>query len=188
MEEFVSGESVRDWWNHGSSDDKNLWMYSFFAHQTIPGRLSKIKASKWFLDIHEMLKQIPGAIEASKQEKYGEVITSKLATYENLRDVATFLELGLWKSKILEHHADPASARDLCDVTKAEHRLNCGASIIIPNVLSFLLTTGEKVGESDEEESDDDETHEEYPFHPMVFGDGFFAMFYGAFEGSSEED
>ena len=47
------------------------------------------------------------------------------------KEVATLLELGLWKSKIVEDGLNP-DIREDC-------RLHCGAGVIIGNVLPFLL-------------------------------------------------
>jgi hypothetical protein len=91
-----------------------------------------------------------------------------------------------------------SSANNLRDaMKKAEHRMHCGATVIIPNVLSFLLPTFDVVEDSDEENSEDEEeSDEDMPFHPW-FG-GFFGMLVhhmfhahhlqSESEGSSEED
>ena len=47
------------------------------------------------------------------------------------KEVTTILELGLWKAQIDQ-------SDDLSQETREECRLNCGAGVIIPNVLSFL--------------------------------------------------
>ena len=49
--------------------------------------------------------------------------------YSDLKDAASLLELALWTSKIAQRRI----------VMKAEARDNCGATVIIPNVLSFLV-------------------------------------------------
>lgn len=75
--------------------------------------------------------------------------------------------------------------------------MNCGATVIIPNVLSFLLTTVEVVEPSEDENSEDEDSDEGvFPFlHPMFGGMGMFFhhMLYAhagvdSSEGSSSEE
>lgn len=66
---------------------------------------------------------------------YIDSIDSKLAVFEKLEDVIPLLELALWKSKLIEQ-ACPSNG----DTTaKMEHRFTCGANVIIPNVLAFIV-------------------------------------------------
>lgn len=151
IEDFVSQEPVQDWWTRGSHDHNTLIVYSFLAEKGIPGRLSKMKG-KWWNNIHDMLKRLH-SIEKNKETKYRDAIDAKLTVYEELRDVASELELALWKSKIAEQqHSDPPMNANLHSTMKAEYRMNCGASVIIPNVLSFLLSTAEVAEEKYEDE------------------------------------
>jgi len=76
-------------------------------------------------------------------------IRLKLANYEieytKLKDATAILELALWKSKINDHHnqtktnrrskkmkVDKSGVREQC-------RIKCGADIVIPHVLPYLL-------------------------------------------------
>ena len=75
--------------------------------------------------------------EEDENTYYFDLIESRLANYEHLRDdVAPALELALWKSKILEQ-----SNGNLHDERR---KLQCRfdslsmVSVIIPNALSFL--------------------------------------------------
>jgi hypothetical protein len=147
IEDFVSQAPVQDWWTRGSHDHKTLIVYSFLAEKGIPGRLSKMKG-KWWNNIHDMLKRLH-SIEKNKETKYRDAIDAKLTVYEELRDVASELELAPWKSKIAESYPMVAN---LNTTMKAEYRMNCGASVIIPNVLSFLLSTAEVAEEEYEDE------------------------------------
>ena len=56
-----------------------------------------------------------------------------LAPYElrHKEKATTLLELGLWKAKMEESDNVNPEAREGC-------RVNCGAAIIVPNVLPFL--------------------------------------------------
>jgi len=64
-------------------------------------------------------------------------IDSKLAGYEWLQDALSLLELTIWKSKIQELYNPNNDSLGVN--TKSECHINCGASVIIPNVLPFLL-------------------------------------------------
>jgi hypothetical protein len=63
-----------------------------------------------------------------------------------LKEAMTLLELALWKGKLLNEadekmcHVDfeAKKARIGADAAKEEHRVTCGASIVIKNVLPFL--------------------------------------------------
>ena len=71
-----------------------------------------------------------------------DAINSKLATYEQLKDTAFFLELVLWKSEIDASMPTPCKTmgqscnmEDLCAANiKGQYRINCGSDVIIPNV------------------------------------------------------
>ena len=86
---------------------------------------------------------------------YFDTLSSKLAIYESeyhqLQDAAFLLELALWKSKIDE---SMAMQNDTAH-TKWQCRINCGADVIIPNVLPFLIADEKKDNGNDEDESMD---------------------------------
>ena len=80
------------------------------------------------MNIEHLVGMIPFTM-SSKLSSHFDIIHRKLLTYEHkyhqLKDVAFFLELALWKSKIEE-------SRKQC-------RINCGVDVIIPNVLPYLI-------------------------------------------------
>ena len=59
IEEFVSGESMRGWWNRRRYREKSLIAYCAFVRYNIPERVSLIQGREWQLNIHEMLRHIP---------------------------------------------------------------------------------------------------------------------------------
>jgi hypothetical protein len=85
-----------------------------------------------------MLKGIL-AIESKDFSKYCCLIDSKLSAYEYLMDVAALLELALWKAAISDHKETDPNHVDH-GANKLQYRMNFGSSIIIPNVLSFLMS------------------------------------------------
>jgi hypothetical protein len=136
IEEFVSAESMRGWWNHGVSE-KALSTYCFLVRCSIPQRLSLVLIRKWQASVHGMLRRIP-SIPTQGLNAYFHSIDSKLIFYENLKDAIALLELAIWKSKITEQLGQNS------ELLTAEMKMLCRidsvstATIILPNVLTFL--------------------------------------------------
>ncbi len=127
VEEFVSGESIRDWWDNGTSV-RSLKMYNFLIRCDIPARLEQLIVRQWQANLHEMLRRIP-SVDIVTLDDYLNTIDTTLVVYDSLvSDAIPLLELAIWKAKILEQHG----------VSKSQCRIECGASVIIPHVLSFL--------------------------------------------------
>jgi hypothetical protein len=58
IEEFVSGEWMRHWWNHGVHE-KCVRTYSFFVRCNIPECVGLLLSRMWQSNIHDMLGGIP---------------------------------------------------------------------------------------------------------------------------------
>lgn len=120
--------------------------------------MGKIRAEKWRNIIESMLKFIP-SINKTHFHYYCHSIDSKLSVYECLTEAASLLELALWKAATSAdddfdpHHVDHGA-------DKLKYRMNCGASVVIPHVLSFLLNVAIDNGNADDQSDDDDE----YPY------------------------
>ena len=84
-----------------------------------------------------MLRRFPN-IPASRFLEYCTFIIRSLDKYDELKDVASSLELALWKSKIAEQYSH-LSSTDNRDPIRSEARKKCGDAVIIPIVLSFLV-------------------------------------------------
>ncbi|KAL3756558.1 hypothetical protein ACHAWU_009952 [Discostella pseudostelligera] len=129
-------EMQRNWWNEGVPKHA-LRVYCLLAGSNIPKRLAKLRVEKWRIQIETMIKRLP-SIPSKDLESYHESIVSKLAVYERLQKIVPLLELAIWKSKLVEEF--PTNDAILSDkAIRLHHRINCGASVIIPNVVSFLL-------------------------------------------------
>ena len=84
--------------------------------------LSDVDALPWFVNY---------------RMKSTDTICAKVAHYEHLdllTEAASLLELALWKSRV-EH----AKSDDECGADRESCRIRCGADVVVPNVLSFLL-------------------------------------------------
>jgi hypothetical protein len=143
--EFVSGESMRHWWNNGVHE-KCLSTYCLLVRFNIPERLGLVRATQWHDSIHGMLMRIP-FISKNGMDSYFRSMDSKLYAYEG----STMLELAIWKSKIVEQTDGviyPLDA-DLKMACRIDSLTMVG--IVVPNVLSFLR------GDSNEGDDDDDD-------------------------------
>ncbi len=136
IEEFVSGESMRHWWNHGVHE-KCLSTYSFFVRCNIPERVGLLLPRMWQSNVHDMLGGIP-SISSKGLDSHFRSIDSKLSVYDELKDAPALMELAIWKSKIIER------TDGNIDLLDADMKIECRTDslsmvvIIIPNVLSFL--------------------------------------------------
>jgi len=136
MEEFVSGESMRHWWNHGVHE-KCLRTYSFFVRCNIPERVGLLLPRMWQSNIQDMLGGIP-SISSKGLGLYFRSIVSKLSVYDKLKYAPALLELAIWKSKIIER------TDGNIDLLDADMKIECRTDslsmvvIVVPNVLSFL--------------------------------------------------
>ena len=152
--EQLVNETSLHWWSQGVSK-ASLKTYTFLARCNIPARLDQIKFQTWKENVHNMLRRIPEELkddnsdydssdeqddsqfEEDENTYYFDLIESRLANYEHLRDdVAPALELALWKSKILEQ----SNSNHLDGQMKFQCRCDSLSmiSIIIPNALRFL--------------------------------------------------
>jgi hypothetical protein len=136
IEEFVSGELMRDWWNHGVHE-WSLSTYCFLVRCNIPECLDLIRPMKWQATIHKMLRHIP-SISTKGLDFYFDSIDSKVFEYRNLVDTPTMLVLAIWKSKIAKQ-CGPNN-----DLLTSEVKVQCRSDsvtmviIIVQNVLAFL--------------------------------------------------
>lgn len=137
---FMSELLLQDLWNHGVSEH-SLMTFSFLASRNIPERLGMLKEWTWKANVHDMLKRIPSIIRymvtSSRLDNHFDYIDSKLEHYEWLEnEVAPLLELAIWKSFMLDKCGPDIAS--ISSATKLQHHINCGATVIVPLVLSFL--------------------------------------------------
>ena len=128
--------SLQEWWDRGVPHP-SLSVYTFLALHEIPQRLGMLKAEKWRNDVLEMLKDIPSHCYCCSMHRFCHAIHFRLEYYEVLKNASSELELALWKAKLVEQ-SYPSNEDSTID-SKLQHRVSCGADVIIPNVLSFLI-------------------------------------------------
>ena len=168
IEEFLSGESMRHWWNNGVHE-KCLSTYSFFVRCNIPERVGLVRSATWQDSIHQMLGRIPASISSKGLNTHLCSIDSKLSAYEaklSAYEGSTMLELAIWKSEIAEQ------TDGNINLVTPDMKMGCRidslwmVDIILPNVLSFLRgdafegdngDDGDGDGDDDDNEEDDED-------------------------------
>ena len=157
-EEIV--QPLNGWWRPTSY--YSMYSFHFLVKCNLTERLNAIGVRKWRMEVKRLVARM-SSIGDWSLETFFDIIHSKMVTYEceypKLKEAAFLLELFIWKTKMDESmDDDTADAREQC-------RISCGAGIIIPNVLPFLMVHEEKdnasedddMGESSEEEDSSDE-------------------------------
>ena len=179
IEEFVTAESIRNWWNHGVNEN-SLRTYCFFVRCRIPKRLGLVQPRKWQNHIHGMLKRIP-LIPPKRMYSYFNFVDSKLSAYESLKDAATMLELAIWKSKINKRFNRNKDALTVDTKMQCRSASIAMVTIIVLNVLSFLtdgddgmnfVVGSEGEGGDDNSDTESDESEEDDEDDSFWDGDG----------------
>ncbi len=97
VEEFVSCEAMKDWWNQGEHE-KSLSTYCLLVRYSIPERFGDLAlVSSWQVNIYEMMTGISN-VSAEGMNAYFASIDSNLTVYGNLLNEAPVLfpgQLGL---------------------------------------------------------------------------------------------
>jgi len=138
-EELV--KPLNGWWRSKDNDgNESLLTFRFLVKSNILERMRTLGVTKWRTTIQGMVESIP-FLTSRELVPHFDKIHSKLVSYEckyrQRKDAVSLLELALWKSKI-----DQSSN----GVKDRHHRTNCGADVIIPNVLPYLADSEEEDG------------------------------------------
>jgi hypothetical protein len=122
-------------------------------------RLKSLGLARWKIEVLKLIEELSDDTDRSDQV---ELIFSELAKYVML-EALSLLEQALWKAKIDDlksvQHCEERTQKKvkICDaasigvycvgpVDRKTCRINCGAEIVIPNVLRFLGKTRRKKG------------------------------------------
>ncbi len=93
IEDFVSCDAMRDWWNQGVHE-KSLRTYCFLVQCGIAARLGLVQVQSWQANIYDMLGRI-STISMEGLNAYLDTIDYKLTVYESLSEVPKFLGLAI---------------------------------------------------------------------------------------------
>ena len=103
---------------------------------SITERLDSLAVGRWLTDMENMISTIHKNVKFRVGDT--KAVYDRLATYEIAKEGTSVLELALWKTKIDE--VRNKRARVSGDISYREQsRINCGADIIIRNVLPYLI-------------------------------------------------
>ena len=143
IEDFLVEHGLNDWRIRGVAH-LSLTMFNLLCQYNIDHRLKMLKARKWWNNIHGILESTPDVVGSDgmsgrKLEFHFRQIDRRLAVLETLRDIAYLLELVVWKSSLIHQYESNVIIDNLDGEKKMQHRISCGANVIIPHVLSFLL-------------------------------------------------
>ena len=113
---------------------ESLDAYRLLVEGTVESRLSALGVPRWTVEI----KRDIAALEMSAfRLQQGTIsIYSNLDLYESVKEGTTCLELTLWGMKL--RSGAPSRDNDV-GVSTSGCRINCGANIVIPLVLDFLV-------------------------------------------------
>lgn len=151
------------------SDDNNLvgppaisiQTFKFVMKHDINTRLNALAVIRWREKVESNMDSLCWFVQDRRRST--ERLYTKLAFYEQLKETTSLLELTLWKVRIAETATDTrhpnGESRDkkakIDDFFRKEQcRINCGAEIVLPNVLSFLMQSLD--GDPEEEVSSAD--------------------------------
>jgi len=103
---------------------------------SISKRLDTLGIARWRIDLENYIDGV--SKKAGHRDRETRAVYDRLTTYESIKEGTSVLELALWKAAIDERHNKRAKVEG-DDSYKVQWRINCGADIVIKNVLPYLL-------------------------------------------------
>ena len=120
----------------------------YFAPVSID-RLDTLNVSKWSMVLQNSINALPEWTHnlAFCRDRDTMRLYAKLALYESIKEATSILELYLWRLKIDESLPSPTVVQGSQKREKVDNhisqrsrcRINCGADIIVPGVLAYLV-------------------------------------------------
>ena len=137
--------------------------FKYLLRLSICKRLDSLGTSRWRVDLTNCINKIR---EEKGREEDTKAIFDRLTSYESIEEGTSVLELALWKAKIEESSSNKRTKVGREDISyKEQCRVNSGASVVIRNVLPYLMPPNEMTIDSSDESSDDssdsDDSNEE---------------------------
>ena len=117
--------------------------FKYLLRASITKRLDLLSVSKWRVDLENRITALPDEVnyrDEKVKNREGDIkgLYDKLATYESIKEATSVLELTLWKAKNDDRNRRARVTGE--DISyKEQCRVNCGADIVIRNVLPYLI-------------------------------------------------
>jgi len=134
---------------------------------SITKRLESLAVSRWSDELENSIKSLHNTTHGAKnRDRDTQAVYDRLETYESIKEGTSIIELVLWKAKIDEGRKKRARVEG-GDSYREQCHINCGADIIIRNVLPYLLpdemtiSRDDSSDESSDDSSDSDDSNEE---------------------------
>ena len=128
----------------------SMWCFPPYhqLHVSISDRLDSLDIRRWRIELEKCVSEFP--YKALERGEEARALYAKLETYESLKEGTSVLELALWKAKIDEMVSANNDSTGLVQCNKRARvdnevsyrdqcRINCGADIVVRNVLNYLL-------------------------------------------------
>ena len=110
--------------------------FQYLLRISIAERLESLAIRRWSVELKNVIISLPKIAKCRYTDT--QAVFDRLATYESIKEGTSILELALWKAKIDEvRNKRPRVGGDVS--YKEQCRINCGADIIIRNVLPYML-------------------------------------------------
>ncbi len=116
--------------------------FRFLLRASIEKRLDALTVNNWRHKLEErfrMITTLPGWLEDHVSALY-----RKLDVLERKKEIAPLLELALWKAALAHHPHKKARIDDDLSI-RTQCRAQCGADIVIRNVLTFIGSESESI-------------------------------------------
>ena len=117
--------------------------FRYLLRISINKRLDSLAVGKWLDELENNISTFPDdkdtfPKQTYKREEDTKALYDRLATYESIKEGTSIIELALWKAKVDDSRNKRARIDE--DVSyKKQCRVNCGADIIIKNMLPYLI-------------------------------------------------
>ena len=118
--------------------------FRYLLHASISDRLDSLNVRRWRIELEKCVNEFPDKV--SVRGEVASALYAKLETYESLKEGTLVLELALWKAKIdecvsrdISQHCNKRARVDNEISYKDQCHVSCGADIVLPNVLRYLL-------------------------------------------------
>lgn len=123
-------------------------VFRYVFQASVSKRLESLNVARWQEEIENHINGFPEVMKFREQyttqycrDTLTKSLYERLSFYESLKEASTMLELTMWKINIDEHGGNPDKRARVNQSVhrKAECRFNCGADIVVRNVMPYLL-------------------------------------------------